>query len=145
MTDKPKGKPRGKPFEAGNNASPGPPRLTEEERALRKITKTNFQKAVRKYLTCTKQELLDVAKDPKTEAMDLLIVSVMMKAITTGDEKKMEWFLFQLFGQSKKGFYLTNGERPENKNDIDLSKLNQDQLEQLKLIAEVSSSENTEH
>ena len=46
-------------------------------------------------------EIMILLKDPKTKSLDLMVLSVLAKAINDGDEKRLGWFLEQLFGRRK--------------------------------------------
>lgn len=88
-------------FAKGGQGGPGRTPLSDEDKALAKLTRTRFRTIVRKYLQMNKAQLQEVAQAEETEALDLMVISVMNKAILKGDEKRINWFLEQLFGKLK--------------------------------------------
>jgi len=86
-------------FKEGNTKGQGRPKSTPAAKKLARLTRDRFKAAVRKYLGKNRDELTEIAKDANTSALDLMIVSVMNKAIVNGDQNKMQWFLEQLFGK----------------------------------------------
>lgn len=130
-----KKKPRGKPFEKGNTAGMGRPKLTEEEKVVNKLTRRKFQSVVREYLDSSREDLVKLMADPNTPTLDLMVVSVMSKAIKTGDEKKINWFLEQLFGKLKETKEVNLSGHVEQRH-IDLSKLSDEDLLKLSEMAD---------
>lgn len=131
-----KQKPRGKPFEKGNSAARGQgrPKTTPEEKKLARLTRTRFNAIVRKYFHLNKNQLKEIASNPETPAIDLMVISVMNKAIVSGDEKKMNWFLEQLFGKLKEKSEVKVSGNIET-TGVDLSTLTDEQLRVMEEIA----------
>lgn len=88
-------------FKKGNPGGPGRPRVTPEELAQTRLTSTRFKAALRKYLNLSMPEIMALLKDPTTKSLDLMILSVLARAIKDGDEKRLGWILEKLFGRSK--------------------------------------------
>lgn len=87
-----------KKFQKGNQAAKGnfvAPKIYEG----RRLTRVIYEEILHKYLHCTKAELEAIGKDPNTTAIELLVVSVMAKAITNGDDKRVEFLLARLLGK----------------------------------------------
>jgi len=127
---------RGRPFEKGNKASKGGVPSTPEEKAFARLTRTSFKKMVRKYLGLSCAGLKEAAMRSDITALDAMVISVMIKAITTGDEKKMNWFLEQLFGKLKEMTQITHTGKVQSEHKIDISKLNKDELISLRSMVE---------
>lgn len=107
-------KKRGRPFKKKNAGGPGRSPMTDEEKALAKLTRGTLKSTLRKYLQMTRGELKKAADDANTPALDLMVISVMNAAIMKGDEKRINWFLEQLFGKMKESVDITsNGEALE--------------------------------
>ena len=138
MSKSSKLKPRGKPFEKGNKKGQGNgrPKTSPEEKKLSRLTRNKFNTIVRTYLDLNREELKKVATNTKTPALDLMVVSVMNRAITTGDEKKMNWFLEQLFGRLKENKKIELSGSLDSRSSIDLKKLSKEELEALQAMVE---------
>lgn len=89
----------GRNFKRGNPGGPGRPALPEEERALRKVTQTEFERIANKYLNATRYEIKAATNDPKMIALELVIVSVIHKAVVNGDGRMLELLLNRLIGK----------------------------------------------
>lgn len=132
-----KGKPRGRPFKKGNTISKGRQKpITEEERAIAKLTRTHLKIIIRKYLMLNKSELKNVALADETKVLDLMVISVMNKAIVQGDEKRINWFLEQLFGKLKEHREVQISGTIETKPAYKLKNLSDKDLIELKKLAE---------
>jgi len=55
--------------------------------------KIEFEKALHKYIFSTKDQLKDFVRNPATTAMDLFIISVIMRGITMSDLAKFNFLL----------------------------------------------------
>lgn len=136
MTDKKK--PRGKSFEKGNEISKlgGRPRTSEEEKLLKKLTRTEFQNIVHMFLGKKQEDLTMVLTSSESTVLETMVVSVMAKALRDGDEKKLNWFLEQIFGKMKE----TSSVEMKIQGDInmtqgiDLSNLTDEELADLEKI-----------
>jgi len=89
----------GRNFKKGNPGGPGRPPLPQEERVLQKITRTEFERIVNKYLLSTKEEIKRAILDPSIVAIELAAVSVIHKAIVNGDGRMLELILNRLIGR----------------------------------------------
>ena len=106
MSDKPKN-PNLIPFEKGNPGGPGRPKRTTEEKQAARMTRETFNNCARKYMLKTYDQLRKIVEDEMKEvqgrkevtSLELMVISVIVKAIKTGDQNKMNWFLEQLFGK----------------------------------------------
>jgi len=130
-----KAKPRGKPFAKGNKGG-GKKKLTEEEKVIAKLNRTQLKIIIRKYLQLNKSELKDVALAEETKVLDLMVISVMNKAIVQGDEKRINWFLEQLFGKLREHREVQISGTIETKPVYKLQNLSDNDLLELKKLAE---------
>lgn len=89
----------GRNFRKGNPGGPGRPAVPEDERALRKVTHSEFERIANKYLFATKEEIKAATNDPKIVALELAIVSVIHKAVINGDGRMLELLLSRLIGK----------------------------------------------
>lgn len=88
------------PFKKGKSGNPGGrPKLPEELRKAKEMTKADFLDIATKFLKLTKEELQAKAKDPKTTAVELVVASVIAKCISTGDQKRINFLLEWMFGK----------------------------------------------
>ena len=69
----------------------GRPRLSPDEAALRKFTRTKLQGIVQRYIQCTAEELVEVQKDPSLPAIDQLVLRVIVAALEDADTRKIDW------------------------------------------------------
>lgn len=137
VTEVIKKKPRGRPFQKGNTAGQLRKRVTPEEREVNKLTRKAFTSVATKYLQFTTSQLKAVATDPATPILDLMVASVINKALMDGDERKLGWFLEQLFGKLKEVREVTvSAEVTATSSRVDVTKLTDTQLKQLKRITE---------
>ena len=98
---------RGIPFKDGNPGGPGRPTMSTEEKQLSKLTRTKFNNIVRQYLDMDKAELKVIEEDVTTKTLDRMVIAVMLKAIDEGDQKRINWFLEQLFGKLAENVNMT--------------------------------------
>ena len=76
----------------------------------------------------------NVALANDTKVLDLMVISVMNKAIVQGDEKRINWFMEQLFGKIKELREVSVKAEIEVNPNFDLKKLSNEELEKLKQL-----------
>lgn len=92
----------GRDIKPGEVRNPnGRPRLPEELKKARKLTADKFEMAVNRFLFGTKEEIAEASRNPETKVIDLLIASILHKAIVGGDEKRLQFVLDRLIGKVK--------------------------------------------
>lgn len=85
-------------FEKGNQARKGK-FILEGQIAERRLTRTKLEEVLHKHLHKSKEELMAVLKDPATIALELMVVSVLVKAINNGDQVRLQFLLDRLIGK----------------------------------------------
>lgn len=58
-----------------------------------------FEQLCNKYLSMSKDEIDTARKDPKLTMLEVMIVSVIHKAIVHGDQKRLDFLLDRLIGK----------------------------------------------
>lgn len=90
----------GRNFKEGNIANPhGAPRVPQDLKDARKLSKIQFEILVNKYLFNKKQDLAVAAANPETPVLELLIGSIIHKAVVEGDERRLNFLLDRLIGK----------------------------------------------
>jgi hypothetical protein len=72
-----------------------PPDLKE----ARQMFARDFESTIYKYMNHTKDELLMAMKAPETPAKDLAVLSILHKAITNGDQQRLDFMLNRTVGK----------------------------------------------
>ncbi len=98
----------GRNFEKGHSRNKGIETLTSEDKAAREITRVVFRRIIEKYLDFNLSQLQDTLKDPKTTALDLIVVKIMAMSINSGDQHRMEFLLNHLLGKLPDKLDLSN-------------------------------------
>lgn len=77
----------------------GQPKLTEEERLARKITKSKFAAIASEYLNRTEKELSSIYSDKETPALDKIVVKAIMMAQSKGNLGALNFLLDRVIGK----------------------------------------------
>lgn len=89
----------GRDFQKGHPGNPlgrcDPPDLRES----RKLTRQEFERLVDRYLKMGSEELSKLVKDKTTSNLELMIASIVHKAIVQGDQKRLDFLLDRLIGK----------------------------------------------
>lgn len=92
--------PRGRPFPKGVSGNPlGKPKMAVELQKIRALNQTTFTATVNKFLSMTKDEVKAASKDPSTPVLELMVASVMSKAIEAGDQQRLNFLLDRIVGK----------------------------------------------
>lgn len=87
-------------WKKGQSGNPsGQPKIPEDIKAMRKLTAIEFERAVNRYLFEDRSVVAKAAADPNTPVIELLITSILHKAVSQGDEKRLGFFLDRLLGR----------------------------------------------
>lgn len=82
-------------FKKGNPGGPGRPKDPDELKLITKMTKAEFELLMNKLLNLTKDEL----KQWQGTALEQAMCSIIVKAIDTGDQFRLQFFIERLFGK----------------------------------------------
>lgn len=90
----------GRNFKKGASGNPkGPAPLPEDIKETRKLTQIEFERIANKYLFARKDEIAKASVDPNTPVIELLIGSIIHKAVVEGDERRLDFLLARLVGK----------------------------------------------
>ena len=80
----------------------GPPRKPADlKKADDELSNHILELKIKKFLAMQKDELQNVIKDTKTTMIDLTLCSIIAKAATGADEKRLDWVITRLLGKVK--------------------------------------------
>lgn len=100
--------PRGKPFKKGHKSpGPGRPRLPEELREIRTVTKTEVLASMSKFLRLDLDGLKDFLNKTNMPVLDHLIARILVAAIKGGDAARLNFLLDRLIGRVQNDVKIT--------------------------------------
>ena len=76
----------------------GRPKLPEEVKAARKYTRGEIEVLIAKYGDMSTDELLAIAKDPKSRVIEAMIASIAAWGIKKGDQARLNFILDRTIG-----------------------------------------------
>lgn len=79
----------------------------EDIKNARKLTRTEFERLVNKYLYMSLKDIEIAVKDKNLTTIELMICSIVYKALTEGDDKRLNFLLDRTIGQSVKRIKVT--------------------------------------
>lgn len=89
----------GRDFVPGQSGNPnGRPPIPPDLKEIDKLTKDSYSRLLAKYMGLDREALEAIALDPKTPALDLIVVSIISKAIKNGDNARLEALLQRSIG-----------------------------------------------
>lgn len=98
----PKQKTGGKDWEPGQSGNPrGRPRVPKELKGIKALSPNLLGKLITKYGGMDRDKLRLKAADPRTPALDLMIISIITKAIKDGDYTRLNFLLDRTIGKVK--------------------------------------------
>lgn len=100
----------GKDFQLGHEPTPGGgrPRLSVHDKAFRAMNGSRLAEILNTLINCSKEEIMEKAKDPSLSIFELAIASILSKAVQQGDHKRIDAILDRLVGKPKQSIEVTN-------------------------------------
>lgn len=91
-------------FKKGEMANPGVRNLpfSRDLIEVRKLTRREFQIAANKYLFMNSREIKSLMEGGTVPMLDMMIMSIMWKAVQEGDERRFNFLLDRLIGGTVK-------------------------------------------
>lgn len=90
----------GRDFQPGQVANPaGFPKLTDEQKALRKLGQIEFEIAANKILFMTLTELEEHVENPETSVLEATIGKVLLKGHEDSEIKQLNYFVERFLGK----------------------------------------------
>ena len=90
----------GRNFKKGQSGNPkGPAPIPEDIKASRQLTNFEFERIANKYLFACKDDVTKALTNPKTPFIELMVCSVIHKAVVKGDERRLDFLLSRLIGK----------------------------------------------
>jgi DNA-binding sugar fermentation-stimulating protein len=108
----------GRNFKKGVSANPkGRTRLPSEIVEARKLNRDSLEVALNKYLHMKRDALQAAIKNPDTPMLDVMIASIIAKAVQTGDNTRLDFLLNRTIGRIKEVVHVEGG----NNNTIQIA------------------------
>lgn len=79
--------------------------LAKADKYIRKINKESLRKILQLYLVMDLKDLKSIiaqgqkGANSDVQVLKFLVASTILRAIKDGDERKLEWFMYKLFGR----------------------------------------------
>jgi hypothetical protein len=90
----------GRPFPKGVSGNPGgKPATPKDIKEARSMGRIEFERLLNKFIHMDRATLSEYVKRPDATAMELLIASIVSKAITGGDHLRANFVLDRLIGK----------------------------------------------
>lgn len=77
----------------------GRKKLPEDLKAVKKLSNDMVQRLLAKYCYMTREEIVKVAEDPATSALDLIVCKIIVKAVKDGDQKRLDFLFDRTIGK----------------------------------------------
>jgi hypothetical protein len=97
-----------KPGESGNPA--GRPAEPQELKELKTLNRSKFEALVNEVIYLSVDELQKIPLDKTANGIKVMLASVLIKAINTGDNRRADFFINRLIGKVPERFEGANGE-----------------------------------
>jgi hypothetical protein len=90
----------GRDFQPGQVTNPnGRPKVPDDIRETRKLDQFELERMMNRFLDLTADELTSEIKSGKLKGKELIIATIISKAIVFGDQKRFEFILNRLIGK----------------------------------------------
>lgn len=97
-----------KPGQSGNPA--GRKKLPPEVKEARKLSQESMVIALNKLIYCNREDLKSIIADPTTDALTLLVASIVSKGISGGDHMRLGFIFDRLIGKVSENVKLSASE-----------------------------------
>lgn len=119
----------GRDFKPGQSGNPnGRPKMPAELKKAKNMNKIKFMELLVKYLSFSLDELKAAKSDKSTTALDRIVISIILNAISKGDEKRLDFLMSRIIGKVKSDIDLTTMGQSMNQSGVDLSKLTDEEI-----------------
>lgn len=92
----------GKDFIKGSAGGPGRPKVDPDLIEARKLTKSEFLNIMTEYLSMRTSTLKRIVKDDEKPVLHMIVGQIALRAIYTGDEKALSFFMDRMVGPAPK-------------------------------------------
>lgn len=101
----------GRQFKKGHPGGPGRPRLSEDVKEARALTRNDLDRYLTQFMAMGPTELEAIKKNPKSTMLELLIASIITHGISKGDQQRLGFLLERLssIGKVKERVELSGG------------------------------------
>jgi hypothetical protein len=97
----------GRDLKPGETANPnGRPKVPEDIKQLRQLNKDELLKILNKYVYLTKSDLKDALQKEDTPAVEMMVGTIILKAIQSGDHSRLTFILDRLIGPNKQSLEI---------------------------------------
>lgn len=79
----------------------GRPKISPELHLVKEISREDVRLRISKFLGMTREEVKRVLEDPTSSSHDLLIATIVAKAVTHGDQNRLEFIYNRIVGRVK--------------------------------------------
>lgn len=86
----------GRNFEVGHPPMGGRPRLPDDVKEARALTRADLDRHLTRFMAMGPNELAEVRKNPNSTMLELLIISVMTHGVNKGDQQRLGFLLERL-------------------------------------------------
>lgn len=97
---------RGKPFAKGNSGRPVGTTIIPKK--VKELNRKDMEKVISKYLKKSVLQLNEIAKNPKTKSLDLMIIKIIVEAIKRGDYTRLNFLMDRTVGKVKESIEHSN-------------------------------------
>lgn len=98
-------------FEKGNKKGRGRPRKDPELVEVQKINRDIVEARLVSFMTMTREGLKAVIDNPATSMLDLMVASLVQKAIKEGDHQRLGFLFDRVIGKVKENVDITMTQR----------------------------------
>lgn len=91
----------GRDFQKGQPGGPGRPRLPDDIKQSRALTKIELERILNKFMFLSIKEIDAISKDTTSIAIESVVASIVLKAVAFGDQQRLNFVLDRLIGKVK--------------------------------------------